>query len=182
MKTACLVLRMIGYAVLINGVTYAALADSASQPSSERSTNVLSGNRTGDAISSRGETHRGGPSDAGRDHRRASNQNHQRSHDSQENLPNRLPNRWESSMYRSAVNFHRPNSDKSRDAAESGLIQNRSVNNALRVRQPSIGRPTSLSANNPRHRGPNPAVVGGAANATTRDTGMLNGVSMHRRP
>ncbi|MGA7447595.1 MAG: hypothetical protein WBQ43_21375 [Terriglobales bacterium] len=58
------------------------------------------------------------------------------------------------------------------------------------VRPPGTVRPTAAtlnpSLNNVRHRGPNPAVVGGlaggSANLHSSNTGAINGTHMHRKP
>jgi hypothetical protein len=79
-----------------------------------------------------------------------------------------------------AMNFHQPASDKSGGKGE--LTQNKTVNNARPVRLQSAVRPTVASLhnaldpslNNVRHRGPNPAVVGGSANSASRNTGTIN--------
>ena len=80
------------------------------------------------------------------------------------------------------MNLHQPGSDKSGGAAKGGLIQNETVHNALPVRPSSVVRPTAPSLNNVRHRGPNPAVIGGSANSDRRNTGAINGTRMNRKP
>jgi len=121
-------------------------------------------------------------SNAQRDPRNGSDKNHPRSHSSQTpaNRPKQLPNGRKVSM--PAMNFHQPGSDKSGVTAKGGLIQNETVNNALPIRSPSVVRPAVASLNNIRHRGPNPAVVGGSANSGSRSTGAINGTRMNRKP
>ncbi|MGA7929130.1 MAG: hypothetical protein WCA20_24415 [Candidatus Sulfotelmatobacter sp.] len=84
------------------------------------------------------------------------------------------------------MNFHPPGSDKSGGAAKGGFIKNEKVNSALTARPTSVARPTVASLNplpnHVRHRGPNPAVVGGSANSASRNPGALNGTRMNRRP
>jgi hypothetical protein len=80
------------------------------------------------------------------------------------------------------MNLHHPGSDKFGRAAKGGLIQNETVNKALAVRTPSVVRPTVPSFNNVRHRGPNPAVIGGSTNSNRRNNGTINGTHMNRRP
>jgi len=86
-----------------------------------------------------------------------------------------------------AMNLHLPGSAKPDDAAKGEFIQNKTVDTALPVRRwLSVARPNLLSLNpslnNVRHRGPNPAVVGGSANSYSRNTGVINGTRMNRRP
>jgi hypothetical protein len=80
------------------------------------------------------------------------------------------------------MNIHPPGSTLSAGAAKGGLIPNQTVHNALAVRTPSVIRPTVPSLNNVRHRGPNPAVVGGSANLHSRNIGAINGTRMNRKP
>ena len=123
--------------------------------------------------------------------RHASDKNHPRSRASltAANRPKQLPNSRKRSIPGNAMNLHQPGSDKSGGAAKGGLIQNETVSNALPVRPPSIVRlrhNAQPSLNNVRHRGPNPAVVGGSAggsaNLDSSNTGAINGTRMHRKP
>ena len=57
------------------------------------------------------------------------------------------------------------------------------------IQNPNAGRsrprPPSAPApllSNLRHRSPNPAVISGTANLSTRNTGAIDGRQMHRRP
>ena len=62
-------------------------------------------------------------------------------------------------------------------------FRHETVNNALRARPPSVLRPTVPSLNNVRHRGANPAVVGGSVELKRQEiTGAINGTRMIRRP
>ena len=96
--------------------------------------------------------------------------------------PQQLPNSRKRSVARNATNSHQPSSGKSGRAATGGSIQNETVNSAPSVRRPNAIRPTMLSFNTVRHRGPNPAVVGGTANPACRNTGTINGTRMNRKP
>jgi hypothetical protein len=79
------------------------------------------------------------------------------------------------------MNVYRPGSDKSGGAAKSGFIRKETVNNALAVRAPNVVRPTGPLLDNVRHRGPNPAVVGGSLNSHGTNTGTINGTRMNHR-
>ncbi len=96
------------------------------------------------------------------------------------NRPRQLPNSQQGSLPGNAL--HQPGSDKFGGVAKTGFIRNETINNALAVRTPSVVRPTVLSPNNVRHRGPNPAVVGGSPNLHSSNTGSINGTRMNRKP
>jgi hypothetical protein len=85
------------------------------------------------------------------------------------------------SLAGNAMNLHQPGSDKSSGAAIGGLISGKGVNNRALVRPPSVVRPAVPLLNNVRHRGPNPAVVGGSLNSHGTNTGTINGTRMNHR-
>jgi len=62
------------------------------------------------------------------------------------------------------------------------LVQSETANPALPVRPPTVVRPPAPSLENVRHRGANPAVIGGSANSDVRNTGALNGTRMPHKP
>jgi hypothetical protein len=109
----------------------------------------------------------------------ASGKNHPRNRASLTlaNRSKRLPYSRKRSMPGNAMNLHQPGSDKS-----GGVVKGESIHNAPAVRPPSIVQPAVASLNNVRHRGPNPPVVGGAANLDRRSTGTINGTRMQRKP
>jgi hypothetical protein len=117
-----------------------------------------------------------------RDYGRASYPNHSPNRPSltKANRPKQLPNSRQRSLPGNAL--HRPGSDKSGGAAKSGFIRNETIHNALPVRTPSVVRPAVPLPNNVRHRGPNPAVVGGSPNSQSRNTGAINGTRINRKP
>jgi hypothetical protein len=100
----------------------------------------------------------------------------------QANRPKQLPHSRQRSIPGNAMNLHQPGADKSGGALKGGLIHNEIVNNALPVRTQSVVRPAVLSLNNVRHRGPNPAVVGGSVSSDSRNIGAINGTRMNRKP
>jgi hypothetical protein len=70
-----------------------------------------------------------------------------------------------------------------------GSVGSFSTVRAARIQNPIAGRsrprppstaPPSLS--NVRHRSPNPAVISGTENLSTRSTGAIDGRQVHRRP
>ena len=174
MKPLCFLFLTIACVLWIEGTTCAA---SSQQTSAEGSaTTPVAGN----------------PSKEQRYPRHASDKNHPRNRASLTvaNHPMQLPNGRTRSIPGNAASLHQPGSGKSGAAAKAGLIHNVTASNAMPVRPPGTVRPTAttlnpslnLSPNNVRHRGPNPAVVGGSANLTSSNTGAINGTRMHRKP
>jgi hypothetical protein len=94
---------------------------------------------------------------------------------------NELANKHERSASQDSKNSHRPASDKSAGAAQNGLARNATVSHGPSNRPSSPVRPAVPSLSNVRHRGANPAIVGGAGNSNTRNTAALDGTHMNRR-
>jgi hypothetical protein len=120
-----------------------------------------------------------------RDHRRASVSNHppSRANLTKVNRPKAHPNRQAFLPGRGkAINPYPPGSNEPVGVAKGGLIPNKAVHTALPVQTSSVVRPTALPLNKERHRGPNPAVVDGAANLHRSNTGAINGTGINRRP
>jgi len=92
-----------------------------------------------------------------------------------------VPNSRERSASRDSENSHRTGSDQSRGAARNGLARNETVKHAPSDRAPSAVKPVAPSLSNVRHRGVNPAIVGGAGNSNTRNTVALDGTHMNRK-
>jgi len=101
------------------------------------------------------------------------------------NRPKQLQATQKHPLSRNAASLSQPASARSGAAAKSALIQNETDKYALPVRSTSV-RPSVASLHplptNVRHRGSNPAVVGGLANSGNSNTGAINGTGMHRRP
>jgi len=66
--------------------------------------------------------------------------------------------------------------------AKKGSIQNKSVSSVSAVPRPSMFPSSSPSLDNLRHRGPNPAVIGGLGPSKPGGTGAINGSRMSRKP
>ena len=101
------------------------------------------------------------------------------------NRPKQLPAHQKLPLPRKPASPHQPASDRSGASAKSASIQNETARHAQPVRSRSIR--SSVASLNPlptnvRHRGSNPAVVGGGANSGNSNTGAINGTGMHRRP
>lgn len=183
MKTIFLLFLTIGCAALMPGGAYGHSSTQASRQSSSESYVKTAINRPQDAEQAApadGDRHqkdRNAP-DEQRDRRHASGKNHPRSPAAAiKDRPKQVPNNRERSTSGNAMGLHQPGSAKSGGAARGGSIQRGTVNRALRVR-PNVVGPTAPV----RHRGANPAAIGGSANSDGRNTGAINGTRMNRRP
>jgi hypothetical protein len=82
---------------------------------------------------------------------------------------------------RYGFNKSSPRSRKFGGAAKDGLIQNKTLSDALPVRPRSaVIRPSAPTLNNMRHRGANPGVVGGPAISEGRNSGAITGPRVYR--
>lgn len=188
MKKACLHFLMISCALLAPAT---ACADSA-RPASRQSppgnaANSVSNHPYGAGLAASPESGKDqkivSPSGERLDHRQVSEKNHAPSRTPvASHHPKQTPNNQEHWLSGNAINVRQPGSDKRRAVAKSGLIQRHTVNSALPVRSANSIGPTAPVRNNVRHRGENPAVISGSANSVVRNTGAINGTSVHRRP
>jgi hypothetical protein len=65
----------------------------------------------------------------------------------------------------------------------SGMpITNKTANNARFTRPPKTSRAPIPTSNNVRHRGPNPATLGGSTSLCAANAGSLNGAHIARKP
>ncbi len=185
MKTACLMFAMLAWAALMQGASHAAPVDPLTQQSSERSTKAVSDDDANDAAPVSGAPHHSGtkPCDEERDRRHVSDKPHTygRATPTKASRPNQLPNRLDST-HQNTFDVHQPGSEVSRGLVRGGSIQNEAVKRVLPVRSPSMLRPVTPSLDNARHRGPNPAAIGGSASSNASNTGAINGTGMHRMP
>jgi hypothetical protein len=188
MKATCLLFLMISCVLLTPGTAYGDPSSPASQQTPpENAANTVSDHPQDAehaAPADGGKRQKdGNPSGGRRGNRQVSGKNHPRSPATMtKNRLKQLPKNRERSPSGNAMNLHQPGSDKSGGAAKGGLIQRETVNTALPRRPPSVIRPSVPLLNNVRHRGANPAVIGGAANSDGRNTGVINGARVHRRP
>jgi hypothetical protein len=186
MKATCLLFLTISCAALMPETAYAGSSNPAfQQSSSESAPNLVNDHPqdAGHATLADGGTRLGKASDDQQNHRKISGNklptNNPRL--SKSNRPNEVPSRRERSAAEDSKNSHRPGSDKSGGAAKNGLIRNETVNHAASNRGPSTARPSVPSLGNVRHRGPNPAIIGGAGSSNTRNTAALDGTHMNRK-
>ncbi|MGA2237084.1 MAG: hypothetical protein ABSG23_16595 [Terriglobales bacterium] len=61
-------------------------------------------------------------------------------------------------------------------------IQNKPATGASSVQRLSMFPSSSPSLDNPRHRSPNPAVIGGLGTSKPNETGAINGSRFSRKP
>ena len=192
MKTTCLLFLTMSCITLMPGTGYAAPSQ---QTAVDRSTNVNSAatDHSHDAEHAaplddgKGQKERN-PSAEQRAPGRASDKSHPRGRTTVTvaNRPKQLASSRRSFISASAANLHQRASNSSGAAAKGGFTRKEAVKSALTVRQTSIVRPTvallNPSLNDARHRGPNPAVVGGSANSDGKSIGAINGTCMKRKP
>lgn len=188
MKTACVLLLAISYAALGRGTAYGARSDSGSQPpSSVTHANTVSVHPRDDAhapaADGKRQTHEK-PSNKQPDHRLASDKGKlgNSSGVTNPNRPKQSAIEGKRSAGGNSANLRQPDRTRSGDAAKEALMLNKTVSNAVPVRQPSVAPHTRPAPNNQRHRDPNPAVIGGPMTAKAGNTGTINGTRMNRRP
>jgi len=103
------------------------------------------------------------------------------------NKPNRLPqpsSNVRHSTTTMATNRRQPASAHTGVATNGGPFQNKGTGSAVPAHQSSVVRSNAAptSPNIVRHRGDNPAVVGGLGNTNSRNAGTLNGARMSHKP
>ena len=179
MRTAYLVLVMIGSAAL---AAHAVPSDAASQRAApENASKASSDHRRGDehiaAIEDR--AHTGKHSAEQQNHYRASGQNlaHSLARVAKPNRPRHVLNDHDHSMSKNA-NVQQTSNKPS--AVTRGSIQMEAVKSDALGQSPSFLRPAVPSHNRVRHRGSNPAIVGGFMNSKIGNIGSINGTRMNR--
>jgi hypothetical protein len=186
MKSIGLVILMLGCAGWSVRATYAGQSVASSQQASPRSAANAAGDHSREAdhaAAGDAGTHIGKPSDDQQNHRKISSNKPPGGNPSltKSNRRNELTNGRERSGSDDSKNSHRPGTDKSRGAAQNGLARTGTINHAASDRTPGSVRPVVPSLSNVRHRGPNPAIIGGAENSNSRITAALDGTHMNRK-
>jgi hypothetical protein len=186
MKTMGVVILMLGCVAWSVRATYAGQSVSVSQQGPSRIATDTVGNhsRENNHVAPAGDgTHVAKPSEDQHNHPKISGNKSSTSitSPSKANHPNELENRRERSGSEDSKDFHRAGSDKSRGATQNGLARNETINHAASNRGPSAARPAVPALSNVRHRGANPAIIGGAGNSNSRNTTALDGTHMNRR-
>lgn len=186
MKATTLFFLTLGCAAWTVGGAYPAPSFAAAQQASPGSAAPAAGHHSREddhAAPTGGGTHIGKPSDDQQNHRKVSGNKLPTSSasPSKSNRPDELANKRERSASEDSVNSHRPASDKSAGAAQIGLARNETVNHSPSNRASSAVRPVVPSLGNVRHRGSNPAIVGGVGSYNARNNGALDGTHMNRK-
>ena len=183
MKTTCLLFLTMTWAAWTQGTGYALPSQetspaSSANPASGHPSDAGRGAPAGDGR----HPAEGSASDQHRDNGGVSGPNHRPSRTSftKVNRPMPIPKSRQPPMPGNAL--HPPGSNISTGGAKGGLILNQTVNSASPIRTTSVVRPTGPILNSVRHRGPNPAVVGGSLNLRSSNAGTINGTHMNRKP
>src|SRR5271170_7504992 len=186
MRALGLIFLTLGCAAWTFGAAYPVKSVATAQQTTPASAGNAVGNHSREtehaAAPDRG-THIGKPSDDQQNHPKVSGNKAPTPSASlsKPSLRNELTNRRERFASQDSKNSYDPASNKSTGAAHNGLARNETVNHGPSNRAPSVVRPAVPSFNNVRHRGPNPAIVGGAGISSTRNTGVLDGTHMNRK-
>ena len=186
MTTLSLVFLMLGCAAWPVRAAYGGQSVAASQQAPSRSGADTAGKRSREAdhaARADAATHVGKPTDAQQSQRKVSGHKPSAGNasPSKANHRNEAANGPERSASADSKNSHRTGSVRSAGAAQDGLARNETNNHAASNRSPSEVRPAVPSLGNVRHRGANPAIVGGAGNSNSRNTAALDGTYMNRR-
>ena len=152
MKKTRLIVALLGCAALMQGTTYASPRQQAPSPSSTIA--------TGD---SRGHVQQTPRVDA-------TNRNHS----------SPLSNNAQFSVWGKARNIQAPSSTKSATTAGAPAVQSKAGRSISLIRR-DIPRGNAFSPGGVRHRGFNPAIVGGYGNANMKGSGAINGTRMNHR-
>lgn len=189
MKITCLLFLTLSCAALKCGAASADPSSPASQQTSPESAAKTISDDSRDAAHgapANGGIHQknGKPSDEQRERRNVSDTKIARRSAVllKANRPKSLPNAQERFSHGNAMNLQQPGSNKSAGAARGGFIQQEAVNTALRAHRTNVLPFTGPLHNNVRHRGANPAVIGGPVNSNSRNSAAINGTRMIRRP
>jgi hypothetical protein len=188
MKATTFLFVTIGCTAVMHGTSYAAQSNQLSSQTSSKTAEKTATDHPRDpehatpATAGKHKTDQRS-SDEPQDHRNTSEKNLPRKHPNltTTNHPKQPPSSQNRSKPANALNLNHPRSDKLDGAAKGGAIHPETVNNGFPVRSRRVARSTTASPNNTRHRGPNPAVIGGSA-SSGRNTGAINGTRVNRKP
>lgn len=96
--------------------------------------------------------------------------------------PKQLPNTRKQFPSEAALHSQQPFSDKSGGSAKTEIIQRQTAKTAASRRTATVIRAGVPLLSNVRHRGANPAAIGGSAHASGKGTSAISGTTVHRRP
>jgi hypothetical protein len=185
-KVLGLILLMLGCAALAVGAAGAgqSVAEARQAPSQSVADTVGNHSRGADhAAPAADGTHVVKPRDDQQERRKVAGNNRPTSKPSvsRSNRRNEPTNGRERSASGDSKNSHSPDSGKSASAAQNGSARSQTVNHSSPNRASSAIRPAVPALSNTRHRGANPAIVGGAGNSNTRNSAALDGTHMKRK-
>lgn len=181
MKT-CLIFMIVGWVALLAG--YAASEQSPSgSPAKTSSVHAREAEKSAPASNRKRQTDKKSSTEPPV-RRRAVEKNHAYSHAS----PTKVNRRKQPSSnglhsaVGNAADVRQSHSNTSGAGTKEILTHNQTVNRTPPVRPSGVVRTNAPWVNNVRHRGPNPAVLGGPASSGTRNTAAINGAHLGRRP
>jgi hypothetical protein len=179
MKTAPVIFLTICCAAFTHAVVYA--VPSGPSPQSAPSESAVAGDHPrnpGQGASSDSQSRHGkGPAQAG-NQRHGSALNQPRERGNFTNPPKRLANNQAGPARGNSQEIRQLRIHTSDSAGSDRLLQSHTINRAL---PPAVVRRGGTSVDNVRHRGPNPAVIGGTMNLKIGNTGVITGTGMNRR-
>ena len=186
MRAIGLIFLTLGCAASAVDAAGAGQSVSTSQQAPSRSATDTVGNHLRGAVhtaQAEAGTHVGKPSDDQQNPRKLSGNKSSASiaSPSEANYRTEVPNGRGRSASRDPKNSDRSDSAKAAGAAQNGLARSETTNHAASNRAQGAVRPAVPSLGNVRHRGANPAIIGGAGNSNSRNSAALDGTHMNRR-
>jgi len=188
MRGGCVLMVSIGYAVLAHATAYGGPSDFVPQPSASRSSaSTVSGHLGNNAhrrasIGKKQQTNKGIVDKQQRQRNPPEKRQPRGASPGRANRSEQLPNGRELALGGSSTGLRQSQRSRTIPAANGAPMQHESAGNAWPVRTPSVVSHAAITPNNLRHRDPNPAVIGGLANAKTGNIGGVNGTLVSRRP
>jgi len=185
MKTIGLVFLMLGCAAWPVRAVYAGQSVAASPQEASRSATDKADDHSREAdhaAADKAAGHVGKISDAQKNQRKVSGSKPPASNPSVRgsNHRNEPADGRERSASGDSKSSHRAGTVKSGGGAQNGLARNETANHPASNRSPSAVRAAAPALSTVRHRGANPAIVGGAGNSNSRNTMALDGTHMNR--
>jgi hypothetical protein len=176
MRVARLLFLTIRCVPLILGASDSAASNPAPQQTSRQS----SANTASERSAGEGHTAPAGEAKSGKQrvsrHASGPGNAHSGTNVANANHPKKFPNSQERLTAENPHNLTQSGQSRSAAGVKNGLGKDKTVS------PPSMFPSSTASLDNVRHRGPNSAVVGGAANSKIGNTALLNGTRMNRRP
>ena len=180
----CLIFMIVGWVALLAGRGYAASEQSPSESPGKTSGGYARNAEHAATASKQNRRTDKNPSTKTPVRPRAVEKNHADSHNSltKATRPKQPSINGEHSRSGSAINLRQSGPNRSGGATRVEVIHHETLHRTQPVRPPGVVRTNAPSLSNVRHRGSNPAVIGGPASSGTRNTAALNGNQIGRRP